>query len=428
MTDLILWLILLGVAVTLVLSLVQLRGSMRAHRDAARELREELRIHREEARSGAKELRDEVAGGVRSSSETLSKLLTTQQGQMEVVTKRLQELSESNRMALDRIRETFDVRVRQLQESNEKKLEEMRKTVDEKLHDTLEKRLGESFKLVSERLEAVHKGLGEMQNLATGVGDLKRVLTNVKTRGTWGEVQLGSILEEILPPQQWERNVQIRKSSLERVEFAVRLPGRDPTDPDAVIWLPIDSKFPQEDYQRLQAAAEAGDPDAVDAAAASLLRSVRASAREIRDKYVDPPATMDFAILFLPTEGLYAEVLRQPGFTMDLQREFRVLVTGPTTLSAILTSLRVGFQALAIEQRSAEVWKVLGAVKTEFGKFGEVLDKVQNQLATASRTIEASKVRTRAMARTLREVESLPAGEASSILALEAGSEEEVLE
>lgn len=443
MTDLILWLILLGVAVSLLLSIVHLRGSMRAHRDAARELREELRAHREEAataqregvkefraqreeaRTGAKELRDEVALGVRSSGDALSKLQTTQQGHMEVVTKRIQELSESNRLALDRIRETFDARVLQLQESNEKKLEEMRKTVDEKLHDTLEKRLGESFKLVSDRLEAVHKGLGEMQNLATGVGDLKRVLTNVKTRGTWGEVQLGSILEEILPPQQWERNVQIRKSSLERVEFAVRLPGRDPSDADAVIWLPIDSKFPQEDYQRLQIAAEAGDPDAVDAAAAALLRSVRASAREIRDKYVDPPATMDFAILFLPTEGLYAEVLRQPGFTMDLQREFRVLVTGPTTLSAILTSLRVGFQALAIEQRSAEVWKVLGAVKTEFGKFGDVLDKVQNQLATASKTIEASKVRTRAMARTLREVESLPAGEASSILALEAGPTEE---
>jgi DNA recombination protein RmuC len=264
-----------------------------------------------------------------------------------------------------------------------------------------------------------------MQNLATGVGDLKRVLTNVKSRGTWGEVQLGSILEEILPPQQWERNVQIRKSSLERVEYAVRLPGRDSSDPDAVIWLPSDSKFPQEDYLRLQEAAEAGDPSAVDAAAASLLRSVRASARDIRDKYVDPPATMDFAILFLPPEGLYAEVLRQPGFTMDLQREFRVLVTGPTTLSAILTSLRVGFQALAIEQRSAEVWKVLGAVKTEFGKFGEVLDKVQKHLKSASKTIDDTGKRTRAMERKLRDVEFLPVGEAASILALEAPPSDE---
>jgi DNA recombination protein RmuC len=209
------------------------------------------------------------------------------------------------------------------------------------------------------------------------------------------------------------------------VEFAVRLPGRDPADPEAVIWLPIDSKFPHEDYLRLQEAAEAGDVKAVDAASEALVRSVRASAKEIRDKYIDPPATMDFAILFLPTEGLYAEILRHPGLTLELQRDYRILVTGPTTLSAILTSLRVGFQALAIEQRSAEVWKVLGAVKTEFGKFGEVLDKVQNQLATASRTIEAGKVRTRAMAKTLREVESLPVGDAASLLALEAGPEED---
>lgn len=443
MTELILWLILLGVAVILVLTLLQLRGSAKAHRDSARELREELRIHREgaaaaqreaaqefrahreESRTGARELRDEVQAGLRYSSEALSKLQTAQQGQMEAVARLLKELSDSNRAALDRIRETFDGRVLQLQESNEKKLEEMRKTVDEKLHDTLEKRLGESFKLVSDRLEAVHKGLGEMQSLATGVGDLKRVLTNVKTRGTWGEVQLGSILEEILPPQQWERNVQIRKSSLERVEFAVRLPGRDSGDPDAVMWLPIDSKFPHEDYLRLQDAAEAGDVKAVDAASEALVRSVRASAKEIRDKYIDPPTTMDFAILFLPTEGLYAEVLRHPGLTLELQRDFRVLVTGPTTLSAILTSLRVGFQALAIEQRSAEVWKVLGAVKTEFGKFGEVLAKVKRQLDTASKSIDETGVRTRAMERKLREVESLPTGDASSLLALDPGPTED---
>lgn len=450
MTDLLLWLILLAALLSLAISFAQLRGGAKTRdegtntreaiasmqRESAREVREELRASREEARSGAKELRDEVAGGVRSTTDALSKLVTVQQGQMESVTKRLQELSESNRIALEGIRETFDRRVLQLQETfdkrvqllqegNEKKLEEMRKTVDEKLHDTLEKRLGESFKLVSERLEAVHKGLGEMQGLATGVGDLKRVLTNVKTRGTWGEVQLGSILEEILPPQQWERNVQIRKSSLERVEFAIRLPTRDPSDPDAIVWLPIDSKFPQEDYLRLQEAAEAGDPTAVEAAAAALLRSVRASAKEIREKYVDPPATMDFGILFLPTEGLYAEVLRQPGFTMAIQREHRVIVTGPTTLSAILTSLRVGFQAMAIEQRSAEVWKVLGAVKTEFGKFGDVLDKVQTHLQRASATIDETGKRTRAMERKLRQVESLPAGEAASLLSLTEGALEE---
>lgn len=443
MTELTLWLILLGIGGNLLLSFLHLRGSAGAQREAARELREELRshregaaaaqreaaqelrAHREEARTGARELRDEVQAGLRFSNEALTKLQTAQQGQMEAVTRRLQELSESNRTALDRIRETFDARVIKLQESNEKKLEEMRKTVDEKLHDTLEKRLGESFKLVSDRLEAVHKGLGEMQNLATGVGDLKRVLTNVKTRGTWGEVQLGSILEELLPPQQWERNVQIRKSSLERVEFAVRLPGRDATDPDAVIWLPIDSKFPHEDYLRLQEAADAGDVRAVDAASEALVRSVRASAREIRDKYIDPPTTMDFGILFLPTEGLYAEVLRHPGLTLELQRDHRVLVTGPTTLSAILTSLRAGFQALAIEQRSAEVWKVLGAVKTEFGKFGDVLAKVKRQLDTASKSIDETGVRTRAMERRLRDVESLPTGEAASLLSLEAGTDDD---
>jgi len=432
MTALLLWIILLGILGILATFVIQLQQGARhrdeaerTQRDGAREVREELRIHREEARSGAKELRDEVSGGVRSTHDALAKLLAAQQGQMESVTKRLQEVSDSNRVALDRIRETFDARVLQLQESNEKKLEEMRKTVDEKLHDTLEKRLGESFKLVSERLEAVHKGLGEMQNLATGVGDLKRVLTNVKTRGTWGEVQLGSILEEILPPQQWERNVQIRKSSLERVEFAIRLPGRDPSDPDAIVWLPIDSKFPQEDYLRLQEAAEAGNPDAVASASAALVRSVRASAKEIRDKYIDPPATMDFAILFLATEGLYAEIIRHPTVVAELQQEYRVVVTGPTTLSAILNSLRIGFQTLAIEQRSAEVWKVLGAVKTEFGKFGEVLGRVQKQLETASKTIEATGVRTRAMERKLREVESLPAGEASSILSLGEGAPED---
>lgn len=384
-------------------------------------MRDELRTGREEARSAAKELREEVSGGLRSTSDTLSKTLESmgkvRQTQLEGMTKQLKELSDSNQGALDRIRTTFDSRVKELQEGNEKKLDEMRKTVDEKLHDTLEKRLGESFKLVSDRLEAVHKGLGEMQHLATGVGDLKRVLTNVKARGTWAEVQLGAILEQILTPEQYEKNVQVKDDSAERVEYAVRLPGPR-EDPAACVWLPIDSKFPQEDYIRLQEAAERADPDAVQRAADDLARTVRAAARDIHDKYVNPPSTTDFGIMFLATEGLYAEVLRQLALVEDLQQRYRVVVAGPTTLAAILSSLRMGFQTLAIEQRAVEVWRVLGAIKTEFGKFGDVLDKVKRQLNTATRTIEETGMRSRAMRRRLRSVEQLPEAEASAILAL----------
>lgn len=303
----------------------------------------------------------------------------------------------------------------------------MRKTVDEKLHDTLEKRLGESFKLVSERLEAVQKGLGEMQNLATGVGDLKRVLTNVKARGTWAEVQLGAILEQILTPSQYERNVRVRDESSETVEYAVRLP-RARNDPGACVWLPIDSKFPQEDYLRVQEAAETADPEAVQKTTDALARTIRTAAKEIHDKYVNPPNTTDFAIMFLATEGLYAEVLRQPNLVEDLLRQYRVVVAGPTTLAAILSSLRMGFQTLAIEQRAADVWKILAAVKTEFGKFGDVLAKVKRQLSTASRTIDQAGVRTRAMEQKLRSVEQLPDEEAAGILRLPGGDAEAVEE
>jgi DNA recombination protein RmuC len=373
------------------------------------------------------EMRGEVSGGLKSTNDTLAKTLESmgkiQQAQLDGMTKQLKELTDSNQGALDRIRSTFDSRVKELQEGNEKKLDEMRKTVDEKLHDTLEKRLGESFKLVSDRLEAVHKGLGEMQTLATGVGDLKRVLTNVKVRGTWAEVQLGAILEQILTPEQYEKNVRVKPDSSERVEYAVRLPG--PKDnPGACVWLPIDSKFPQEDYLRLQEAAEKADPAAVQTAADALARTVRAAAREIHDKYVNPPNTTDFGIMFLATEGLYAEVLRQPAFVEDLLQHYRIVVAGPTTLAAILSSLRMGFQTLAIEQRAAEVWRVLGAVKTEFGKFGDVLDKVERQLTAASRTIEQTGARSRAMERRLRAVEQLPDTEAAAILALTPAGEE----
>ena len=383
---------LLCAALAVVLLLVQLlriRPSAGADPDVARrELRDELRSAREEARLSARELREEVTKSI-----------------------------DATQASLDRVRVTLDQRVRELQEGNERKLDEMRRTVDEKLHDTLEKRLGESFKLVSDRLDTVHKGLGEMQQLATGVGDLKRVLTNVKARGTWAEVQLGAILEQVLTPEQYGKNVCIRPDTAERVEFAVRLPG-PLDDPTTCVWLPIDSKFPQEDWLRLQDASDQGDVAAVQAASDALIRTVRGSAREIHDKYVHPPASTDFAIMFLATEGLFAEVLRHPSVVSDLQQQYRVVVAGPTTLAAILTSLRMGFQTLVVEQRAAEVWRVLGAVKTEFGKFGDVLDKVQRQLTTASRTIEETGQRSRAMEKKLRSAERLPEAEAAMVLEL----------
>ncbi len=428
MNEALLWAILSVTAVTAVLVVILLIRATKASDRAGREVRDELRMSREEARSAGRELREEVSGSLKSTNEVLAKTLEgmgkLQQAQLEGMTKQLRELTESNQGALDRIRLTFDSRVKELQEGNEKKLDEMRKTVDEKLHDTLEKRLGESFKLVSDRLEAVHKGLGEMQHLATGVGDLKRVLTNVKVRGTWAEVQLGAILEQILNPDQFERNVRVKPDSSENVEFAVRLPGPK-DDPGACVWLPIDSKFPQEDYLRLQEAAERADPVAVQAATDSLARTVRSAAKDIHDKYISPPNTTDFAIMFMATEGLYAEVLRQPAFVEDLQHRYRVVVAGPTTLAAILSSLRMGFQTLAIEQRAVEVWRVLGAIKTEFGKFGDVLDKVKRHIDLAGQTIEKTGVRSRAIERKLRSVEKLTEPEALEILALPSLGEED---
>ncbi len=337
---------------------------------------------------------------------------------------------EETRAVLDKIRDTFDTRiedlkqsldarVKELQAGNERKLEEMRQTVDEKLQGTLEKRLGESFKFVSDRLEMVHKGLGEMQGLATGVGDLKRIFSNVKVRGTWAEVQLAGILEQMLTLDQWDKNVCVKEGSAERVECAIRLPGsRD--ERGRCMWLPIDSKFPTEDYARLQSAAEVGDPVAVQAATDALLRALRAAAKDIADKYVNPPATTDYAIMFLATEGLYAEALRQPQFVEEMQQKYRVVIAGPTTLSAILSSLRMGFQTVVVEQRASEVWRVLGAVKTEFGKFGGVLDKVARQLGTATRTIEETGTRTRAMEKRLRAVEQMDPIESAAILSLPA--------
>jgi len=330
----------------------------------------------------------------------------------------LANLEKAQQREQEKARETLDRQFRQIQESNEKKLDEMRRTVDEKLHSTLEKRLGESFRLVSERLEAVQRGLGEMQRLATGVGDLKRVLGNVKERGTWGEYQLGAILAEILTPNQYAKNVCTREGR-EAVEYAIRLPGRG-DNRDRPVWLPIDAKFPKEAYERLVDASRIADADGVQAASLELCRAVAKMARDIREKYINPPVSTDFAILFLPTEGLFAEVLRQPGLHDELQQKHRVLVAGPTTLAALLNSLRIGFQTLAIEKRASEVWAVLGAVKTEFGKFGEVLEKMRKQIDTVSNTLDESSRRTRAMERKLRSVAQLPADQARAVLALAA--------
>jgi DNA recombination protein RmuC len=427
MTDTVLWLILI-LAVVNALLLGALLGRLgRRTRDRADPLRDELRQGREEAARAAAASREELSKGLATANETLAQTLAgmgeVQRNQLEALAARLRELSESNQSALTTIRTTLDARVRELQDGNEKKLEEMRRTVDEKLQTTLEKRLGESFKLVSDQLESVQKGLGEMQSLANGVGDLKRVLTNVKARGTWAEVQLGALLEEILAPGQFEKNVHVEPSSREVVEYAVRLPG--PKDePEACVWLPIDSKLPQEDYLRLQEAADSGDAEATQRAAEALARAIRLAAQEIHAKYVKPPHTTDFAIMFLATEGLYAEVARQPALVDELQHRYRIVVAGPSILAALLSSLRMGFQTLAIEQQAVEVWRVLGAVKTEFAKFGDVLDKVKRQLDTASRTIEQTGVRTRAMQRKLRSVEQLPEAEAEGVLDLTATVDE----
>ena len=407
-------------AVNVILLLVLLARSSRKTQGNDR-LHDELRVGREEASKAARESREELAKGLSSTGETLAATFKNlgefQHAQIESMSKNLRELSESNQISLDRIRTTVDMRVKELQDGNEKRLEEMRKTVDEKLQTTLEKRLGESFKLVSDRLESVQKGLGEMQSLANGVGDLKRVLTNVKARGTWAEVQLGALLEEILAPEQFEKNVHVEADSREMVEYAVKLPGTK-DDPDDCVWLPIDSKLPQEDYLRVQDAADSGDSEATQRATEALARAIRVAAQDINAKYVKPPHTTDFAIMFLATEGLYAEVARQPALIDELQHRFRIVVAGPSILAALLSSLRMGFQTLAIGQQAVQVRRVLGGVKTEFAKFEGVLDKVKKQLDTASRTIDGASVRTRAMKRQLRSVERLTDAEADSVLNL----------
>lgn len=347
---------------------------------------------------------------------TIDKLGKTQASKLQDVTKSTNELMQSNEIGIENIRKTVDKRIQDLQTSNENKLDRMRQTVDEQLQTTLEKRLTESFNIVSERLEAVQHGLGTMQNLASEVGSLQRVLTNVSTRGAWGEVQLGAILEQILTPDQYSLNVKPHIGS-ERVEYAVRLPGND-DNPDTYIWLPIDSKFPTADYQRLIDAAEIADKQAEQTATRSLIRRVQAEARDISEKYVSPPHTTDFGIMFLPTEGLYAEVLRQPGLVEELLQTHRIVVAGPTTLTAILLGLRVGFRTLAIQKHSGKIQEMLAAIKTEFREYSRLLGLTQRHLRNASNALEKTEGRSQAVVGKLREVEELPLEEAAKTLGL----------
>ncbi|MEW7848836.1 DNA recombination protein RmuC [Massilia aurea] len=420
------------IAVLLVLVLLRLRSSgdgLHLER-LERELRQELQAS---AQATRQELAGHLAQSMAQNQSASSQQFDSMRQQMQLqsssgreeqaralkrfadtLQQTLGSLTESNAQRMLEVRNTLESKIRDLQLDNGKRLEEMRQTVDEKLHATLETRLTESFRQVSERLEKVHQGLGEMQQLAIGVGDLKRVLTNVKTRGTWGEVQLEMLLEQVLTVEQYAKNVETVAGSNARVEFAIKLPGV--VDGGAPLWLPIDAKFPKEQYERLQAAADIADAEGVIRAGAELERAVRREAQTICDKYVSPPQTTDFAILFLPTEGLYAEVMRRPGLADDLQRTLRVTIAGPSTLSALLNSLQMGFRTLALEKRSSEVWQVLGAVKTEFTKFGDVLAATKTTLERAAKNIENAEVRSRQMARKLKSVEALPSEAAQLLL------------
>ena len=386
--------------------------------EAARQLREEvarsIRELGEASLQGLREVSEVQKNQLESFAHRLSQLTaTTEQKLWEVrqsSEQKLTEMRQSTEQKIESLRTTVETRLTQMQNDNTQKLEQMRQTVDEKLQSTLEKRLGESFTLISERLEKVHNKLGEVQTLANGVGDLKKVLTNVKTRGTWGEWQLGSLLEQLLAPEQYAQNVATRPGSNERVEFVIKFPGRHigPDGSDQPVLLPIDAKYPQEDYQRLIDATERADPAGVEDAIRHLESRVKSMARDIRDKYICEPQTTNFAILYLPTEGLYAEIARRPGLLELLQREYRVSVAGPTTLAAYVNALQMGFRTLAIQKRSAEVWQLLGTVKGEFGKFAEVLAHVKNKLEQATSTLEKAETRTRVIERQLKDVQELP--------------------
>jgi DNA recombination protein RmuC len=383
-----------------------------------RAVREEVGHSRDELSRTAREQRQELAEAFKTFGDSVVQRMMDvadmQKARLEAISSAMGKLSDSNEKKLQELRDTVDAKLQNILVENSSQLDRMRQTVDEKLQGTLEKRLGESFRQVSERLELVHKGLGEMQTLATGVGDLKKVLTNVKTRGTWGEVQLGVLLEQVLNPDQFAVNVATKNGG-ERVEFAIRLPGQG-ADREESVWLPIDAKFPLEDYHRLIEAQENADVENVEVAGKQLENRVKACAWDICRKYLNPPKTTDFGILFLPIEGLFAEVIRRTGLTEAIQRECRVVIAGPTTLWSILSSLQMGFRTLAIQKRSSEVWKLLAAVKTEWTRYGDILDAVQKKLHQASDTIEKAKVRSRAVGKKLKDVQELPAGEASALL------------
>jgi len=390
-------------------------------------LKEEISANRKELAESEKRLREEIAGLFRGFGDPIERKMTdftnAQNKNFEGFSIKLAELIDKNEAKMEKVKEAVEKKLEVIQKDNTEKLEAMRQTVDEKLHATLEKRLGESFKMVSERLELIHEGLGEMKTLASGVGDLKKVLTNVKTRGVWGEVQLGNLLEQILTREQYEKNVITKRGSQERVEFAIKLPGKKET-----ILLPIDAKFPQEDYQRLVEAYEQGDVKLVEEVGKNLEATIKGEAKDIQKKYIDPPNTTDFGIMFLPYEGLYAEVLRRPGLADLIQRTYRVTITGPTTLFALLNSLQMGFRTLAIEKRSSEVWVLLGAVKTEFNRFGTILEKTHKKLQEASNTIEDAAKKSRTIERKLKDVQGLPQTKAIKMLEAPAENEDDETE
>ncbi|MGD8283598.1 MAG: DNA recombination protein RmuC [Desulfobacterales bacterium] len=377
-------------------------------------VKDEITRNRQETTHNAQLARQELGTALKISGDSLQQRMAenvgVQKDQLDSFSKQLMAMTRLNEEKFEAMRQTLETQLRVMQQDNTHKLEQMRATVDEKLQITLEKRLGESFKQVSERLEQVYKGLGEMRTLATGVGDLKKVLTNVKTRGTWGEIRLSHILEQILTPDQYDVNVATKENSNDRVEFAIKLPGQD-ADKEKIVWMPIDSKFPQEDYQRLLDAQEAADKELAEKSIKNLETRIKAEGKFIKEKYLDPPHTTDFGIMFLPVEGLYAEVLRRPGLCDILQRDYRIVMTGPTTLAALLNSLQMGFRTLAIEKRSSEVWDLLGTVKTEFGKFGDMLAKTKKKLQEASNSIDQAEVRTRVIQRKLKKVQEVPQSE-----------------
>ncbi|QWV93755.1 DNA recombination protein RmuC [Geomonas oryzisoli] len=412
---------LLLLAATLVVTLLCYLGLKRLSSSEARfdQLEKGLERLERTLQDELRRNREELGGNLRQFGEAVQKrmvdIASLQKGQMDGFTQQLGNLTASNEQRLDKLRETVEVRLKWLQEDNSKKLEQMRATVDEKLHETLEKRLGESFKQVSGQLEQVHKGLGEMQSLASGVGDLKKVLSNIKTRGTLGEVQLHNLLEQILTPDQYGANVATKPGSDARVEFAVRLPGRD----DKPLWLPIDAKFPQEDFLRLVEAQEQGNQAAVVDATKQFDKTVQGMAKLICDKYLAPPETTDFAVMFLANEASYAQVLSRPGLFDAILREHKVIVAGPTTIAALLSSLSLGFKTLAIEKRSSDVWRLLGAIKTEFMTFGTLLEKTRKKLDEASSSIDTAATRTRRIQRKMQGIEELPEHEAKGLLGVE---------